>query len=143
MLRDVSLDQDLMSDLALQAFEGTNVNLRGLRFGSEGGQAFYGSMIEPRPVEKSAVAVQFYSLPGIAQILFVSGTVANLIAPQYFARSLGRREPDAHLRTSLAWMAFTREALKDSRPMTDWERKAAADFFWSETFSGQNSIDGP
>jgi hypothetical protein len=22
--------------------------------------------------------------------------------------------------------------LKDSRPMTDWERKVAADFFWSE-----------
>ena len=22
--------------------------------------------------------------------------------------------------------------LKDSRPMTDWEREAAADFFWSE-----------
>jgi len=130
MLRDVSLDQDLMSDLALQAFEGTN--LRGLRFGSQGDQGCYGSMIEPRPVETSAVAVQFYSLPGIAQILFVSGTVTNLIAPQYFERSLGRRDPDAHLRKSLTWMAFTREALKDSRPMTDWERKAAADFFWSE-----------
>jgi hypothetical protein len=33
---------------------------------------------------------------------------------------------------SLAWMALTREVLKDSRRMTDWERKAAADFFWSQ-----------
>ena len=40
------------------------------------------------------------------------------------------------LSASLAWMAFTREALKDSRPMTDWERKASADFF------GPNSTDG-
>lgn len=30
------------------------------------------------------------------------------------------------------WMTFIREVLKDSRPMTDWERKTAADIFWSE-----------
>jgi hypothetical protein len=46
MQRDVSFNQDFMSDLVLQRFEGINVNLQGLRFGSKGEQRFYG--VEPR-----------------------------------------------------------------------------------------------
>lgn len=34
--------------------------------------------------------------------------------------------------TSLAWGRLTSAVLKDSRPMNDWERKVAADIFWSE-----------
>jgi hypothetical protein len=31
-----------------------------------------------------------------------------------------------------AWLQFVAMELEESRLMTDWERKSAADFFWSE-----------
>jgi hypothetical protein len=137
MQRDVSLNQDLVSGLARQVFEGTNVNLRGLHFGSQGEQNYYGSMIRPHFIDNSALQRQAYSFPGSVQILFDSGPTANSITPPlielpFFMLSPNRQESDRHLTNAVAWMAFSREVLKDSRPMTDWERKATADFFWSE-----------
>ena len=41
-------------------------------------------------------------------------------------------EANEYLSKSMAWIAFSREVLKDSRPMDDWERATSADFFWSE-----------
>jgi hypothetical protein len=128
MQPNVSISPNRPYDLAV---EGANVNLASLRFGP-GTVRGFGSTAYEAPVEKSAFAVQFYILLDVVQTLVFSSTLANMVSPQFFARSFGQRESDAHLTTSLAWMAFTQEALKDSRPMTDWERKAAADFFWSE-----------
>src|SRR5215468_7098951 len=82
---NLSLEGDIMSSLALQTIEGTGINVRGLRFGLEGGQGFY-PVTEPLATEKPAGAVQFYSLLNLAHVLFISGTVANLLAPQFFAR---------------------------------------------------------
>lgn len=55
--------------------------------------------------------------------------------PTSFSEALPACIPEAQEQAaaaSLAWVALTSAVLKDSRPMNDWERKVAADIFWSE-----------
>ena len=33
---------------------------------------------------------------------------------------------------ALGWIAFARAAIPDARPMLDWERQDADEFFWSQ-----------
>ena len=33
---------------------------------------------------------------------------------------------------ALAWIAFARAAIPEARPMLDWERQDADEFFWSQ-----------
>ncbi len=35
-------------------------------------------------------------------------------------------------RTSLAWIALGKELLPEGRPLLDWERQDADEFFWSQ-----------
>lgn len=43
---------------------------------------------------------------------------------------------DKQIADTLGIMALAKEVLRESRPMTDWERAQAAEFFWSEVTSG-------
>ena len=128
---DIPITRNPTPDWALQGLEGTNVNFRGVGLGLTGIQSLDRMMTEPPHTEGSVLVVQLHSLLGSSQFLVISGIGPNLTTPHFPAQLLVP-SPDAHLGKSLAWMAFTREALKDSRPMTEWEQKAAADFFWSE-----------
>jgi hypothetical protein len=75
--------------------------------------------------------ITFVGVAGPDQGPFAFGAIANPIELQFETHSTARYS-DEYQSNSLAWLAFTREALKESRPMTDWERKASADFFWSQ-----------
>jgi len=132
MNTDTSIALDPAYNWAPQALEGINVNLSGIRVGSSWIQGFYWPMTEQPHMEKPAPVEHIYSLFDLFRFLMISTVGPNLITSRFPAPPLGQSDPNAHLSESLAWMAFTREALKDSRPMTEWERKAAADFFWSE-----------
>ncbi len=61
------------------------------------------------------------------------------VSPQTatFARAIGNqpRVPFTDLppqAATMAWMSLVNQTLQDSRPMTNWERKAAANAFWAE-----------
>lgn len=41
-------------------------------------------------------------------------------------------DAEREVTVSLAWQSFVKEAMAESRPMDDWERKVAADFLWAE-----------
>ena len=123
----IPLVQNGLCPLEIQDVEGASVNLRSLRFGEE--SATWGA--RPLPFAESVV-VEFYAWLDVIQPMAMLGAWTNLTVPALPRLLLGHSEPTAHLEKSLAWMSFAQEALRDSRPMTDWERKVAADFFWSE-----------
>jgi hypothetical protein len=132
MKTDTSISLDPEYNWASPALERINVNLSGVRVGSSWIQGFEWPMTEQPHVERTAPVGNLYSLSDVFRLVIISIVGPNLITSRFPAPHLGQSDPNAHLSESLAWMAFTREALKDSRPMTEWERKAAADFFWSE-----------
>jgi len=121
-------EQYCLDDLRLRTFEGATVNINDVQFGSYRGRAFNPVTLEPYPLKKSRGATEPFDYFKVAQILLNLGSTAFLTEP----RSSERTALDAYLGTSLGWMTFVNEALKDSRPMTDWERKVAAESFWSE-----------
>lgn len=41
-------------------------------------------------------------------------------------------EGECDTTAGLAWMSFAKAALADGRPMLDWERQDADEFFWSQ-----------
>jgi hypothetical protein len=82
--------------------------------------------------ETSGAQITLGGVASIDQYPFAFGAIVNLIELQTHIHSFAARDSSEYLSNSLTWLSFTREALKDSRPMTDWERKAAAEFFWSE-----------
>lgn len=124
-----SPEQYCLGDLLLCAFQGATVNINDVQFGSHLGRAFYPvARIETDPPKKSIAATEPFNYFKVAQIFRNSGTTTFLTEPQSYERTaLG-----AYFGRSLDWMTFVNEALKDSRPMTDWERKVAAESFWSE-----------
>jgi hypothetical protein len=130
MKTDTSILLDPEYNWAPQALEGINVNLSGVRVGSSWIQGFEWPITEQPHVERPAPAGHLYSSFDVYRLLLISFVGPNLITCRFPAAH--QSDPNARLSESLAWMAFTHEALKDSRPMTEWERKAAADFFWSE-----------
>ena len=132
MKTDTSILLDPEHNWAPQALEGINVNLSGVRVGSSWIQGFEWPTTEQPHLERPAPVGHLYSLSDVFRLLIISFVGPNLITTRFPAPPLGQSDLNVHLSESLAWMAFTREALKDSRPMTEWERKAAADFFWSE-----------
>jgi hypothetical protein len=82
--------------------------------------------------ETSGAQITLGGVGKIDQYPFAFGAIVNVIELQIHVHSFAARDSSGYLSNSLTWLSFTREALKDSRPMTDWERKAAAEFFWSE-----------
>lgn len=133
MKTDISIARDPACNWAPQALEGVNVNLSGVRMGSSWIQGFERPLTGQPHIERPAPVEHLYSLLfDLFRFRIVSTVGPNVITSDFPAPLLGQSDPNAHLSESLAWMAFTREALKDSRRMTDWERKVAADFFWSE-----------
>jgi hypothetical protein len=93
--------------------------------------------IYPRPgvsglSETSGAQVTLGGVVKNDQYPFAFGAFINAIELQIHVHSFAARDPCGYLANSLTWLSFTRQGLKDSRPITDWERKAAAEFFWSE-----------
>jgi hypothetical protein len=120
---------------------GSTVNINGLEIGLDRARTLYPakttedwSQMWTRTERSSfihslAVYDYVFKLVGTtAAALLSSGSAANLGELQLCERT----GFDTYFTTSLDWMTFVIEALKDSRPMTDWERKIAAESFWSE-----------
>jgi hypothetical protein len=131
MKTDNSISLDPEYNWPPQVLERINVNLSGVRVGSSWIQGFEWPITEQPHLKRPApVGKHLYSSSDEFRLLLIPFFGPNLITCRFPAPR--QSDPNAHLSESLAWMGFTREALKDSRPMTEWERKAAADFFWSE-----------
>jgi hypothetical protein len=119
----------------IQGVGHATVNLDDIQLGSQG--SGWGTLSPPvsrlNPVLGTwSHWIQFGGETNIDQAQLAFGIVTNWVKLYFHARSPGVRDSNDHLSNSLTWLSFTRGVLKDSRPMTDWERKAAADFFWSE-----------
>jgi hypothetical protein len=121
-----------LADLTRHQLEDSSVNFRGLFPGFEGQYGVNRGQLEPLPAEAQQLRWHLCNpfSPGIMPLGM--GTMVNLIIADFYAVPAPLRVVDAYHERSIEWIAFTHEALKDSRPMTDWERSAAAEFFWSE-----------
>lgn len=123
------------ANLMIQGVGHATVNLDDIQLGSQG--IGWGTPSPPvsglNPIPGTwSHWIQFGGETSIGQAQLAFGIVTNRLKLYFQARPASVCDSNEHLSNSLAWLSFTREALKDSRPMTDWERKAAAEFFFSE-----------
>src|SRR4051794_38742411 len=112
MKTDTSISLDPEYNWAPQALERINVNLSGVHVGSSWIQGFEWPTTEQPHVERPAPVGHLYSSSDVFRLLMISFVGPNLITCRFPAPRLGQSDPNAHLSESLAWMAFTREALK-------------------------------
>lgn len=130
--RQLQCEPTPFADLVLQAAGGAVVNLSDIRLGSLGSRWGRRSPVVSGLNEIIGAQITLDGVASFDQGPFAFGAISNPIELQIQTHSITARYSDEYQSNSLAWLAFTREALKDSRPMTDWERKASADFFWSQ-----------
>jgi hypothetical protein len=107
-------------EILLRSIQPTNVNVNGLLAGLP--------QIQWSDTALGTFVFTSGILPAAFRALIGAGIVANVTYPEAFKLA----SADKYLEASMDWMTFVNEALKDSRPMTDWERKVAAESFWSE-----------
>jgi hypothetical protein len=121
------MNANAVANWQFQSIEGINFSLYSDRF-------IFPQNISERQAEAPSTKRDTFSeqFPSMVEAIFNAYLLGFATSPGRIAEGWQGGAVPPFSQKSLAWMALTREVLKDSRRMTDWERKAAADFFWSQ-----------
>ncbi|MEW6157037.1 MAG: hypothetical protein AB1813_06365 [Verrucomicrobiota bacterium] len=71
----------------------------------------------------------FAACAGTAHAVSLSLESEASVPTQQFSPS---RQQPSEVSDALSWIAFANRAIPDARPMLDWERRDADEFFWSQ-----------